>query len=234
MRQRLSVVCMTASLAILASCSNDPTVNPNTSNANGSNITFLQVDRVGRPGLKELYLPYASHDAFNRAAPSTDVAQTAPLVGTFVTTTARRTPAIAAYVQALLTPDALIANLADANVSASYLGWETNGQIVDDCTLGNGAVSARQAGVSPLLHTFGGRGPSDDVVSAMLSLAFGNLATTAALTNPTPNVVTAVPAADDGAEKNGANGTPNLTNQHVSCAGKGLTLGRFPYLADPI
>ncbi len=234
MKRFLPIVVASVSLAFLTNCSNDPTVNPNGTSASGSNITFLQVDRVGRPGVKELYLPYASHDAFNRAAPASDIAQTAPLIGTFVTGTAGRTTAISGYVQALLAPDALVANLADPNTNASYLGWETSGQIVDDCTLNLGAVSAAQAGASPATHTFGGRGLNDDVVSTMLSLAFGNLATTTALTGPTPNVVGAAPAPDDGAEKNGTNGTPNLTNQHVSCAAKGFTFGRFPYLANPI
>lgn len=234
MKRFFWVVVAAASLAGLTNCSNDPTVNPNGTTASGSNITFLQVDRVGRPGVKELYLPYASHDTFNRAAPATDIAQTAPLIGTFVTGTAGRSAAISGYVQALLAPDALVANLSDPNTTASYLGWETGGQIVDDCTQNLGAVSAAQAGVSPATHRFGGRGLNDDVVSTMLSLAFGNLATSTALTSPTPNVVGAAPAPDDGAEKNGTNGTPNVTNQHVSCSGKGFTFGRFPYLADPI
>ena len=69
----------------------------------------------------------------------------------------------------------------------------------------------------------------------MLGLAFGNLATTA---NPTassaPAGASVAPAPDDGQEKNGSNGTPNLTNQMVSCSGKNFQPANFPYLAPPV
>jgi hypothetical protein len=217
----------------LSGCSNDPTVENNGTTTNGSNITFLQIARLGRPGLKELYLPYSTHDAFNRRSPIQDIAQTGPLVSTFVTGTGGRSAAIAQYVETLLDPDNLVANVTITNPTASYLGWETNGQIDDDCALNRGAVSTVQAGGSPAAHLFGGRGLDDDVVSAMLSLTFGNLATSSALTAATPNVGLHPPV-DDGKEKNGLKGTPNLTNQLLGCAGKEFTTGPFPYLAAPI
>lgn len=164
-------------------------------------------------------MPYGFHDTFNRFSPITDNTQTAPQIDTFMVTTAGRSTAIAAYVEALLTPDVLVANLADPSTHASYLGWETGGKIADDCT-----------GIPPA--TFGGRSLTDDVVDAMLGLAFGNLATTTVLGATTPNVAVAVPP-DDGKDRNGANGTPNLVKQNVSCANKGITLGNFPYLGVP-
>ena len=208
-------------IATLAGCSNDPTVtNANGTTTTGTTVTFLQIDRIGRPGVKELYLPYANHATFNAAAPTTDVAQVAPQIGTFVTGTAGRTPAISQYVQALLAPDALVADLSNPATRASYLGYETSGQIASDC---NGAAPT----------SFGGRALTDDVVNTMLGLSFGSLATATTLKAPTPNIAVAIPA-DDGAEKDGRTGTPNLTNQDTSCANKGLTLGQFPYLGAPL
>ncbi len=138
-----------------------------------------------------------------------DFKNTAPQIDTFMTGTAGRSEAVSQYVQALLLPDALIANLADNSPRASYLGYETQGGIADDCM-----------GASPT--TFGGRSLTDDVVNAMLGLAFGNTATTVPAPN-VPNLPEAAlsaspPAPEDGKEKNGQNGTPQLVNQNVSCA----------------
>ena len=217
------------SLAAFSSCSNDPTVK-NGGGATGQNLVFIQIDRVGRPGLKELYLPYTDHDAFNRLAPQTDSTQATPQIGTFVTTTAGRSAAVAQYVQDLLTPDVLLINVANPATTASYLGYETGGQIAPSCT-----------GLAPT--TFGGRALSDDVVSVMLGLAFGSLATSTTLTNASlTNVVSystssstiVPPPADDGLEKNGLNGTPLLSNQRLGCSDKVTNSNTFPYLSAPI
>jgi hypothetical protein len=220
MQRLLSVAIATAvSLAAFSSCSNDPTVDSTTATTNGSNINFIQIDRIGKPGVKELFLPYSTHDAFNRLSPITDTAQAGPQINAYVTTSAGRSAGIASYVQSLLVPDVLVANLADQSARATYLGWETGGKIGVDCN-----------GLTP--ETFGGRSLTDDVVDAMLGLAYGNLATTSVLGTSTPNVAAPVPA-DDGREKNGTNGTPNLVKQNVSCAQIGITLGAFPYLGNP-
>jgi hypothetical protein len=226
----ITFACVTGlSLAAFSSCSNDPTVK-NGGGATGQNLVFIQIDRIGRPGLKELYLPYANHDAFNRLAPTADVKQTAPQIGTFVTTTAGRSAAIAQYVQDLLTPDVLLINVANTATTASYLGYETGGQIAASC-----------AGLAP--NAFGGRGLSDDVVSVMLGLAFGNFATSTTLANASiTNVVSysassstiVPPPADDGLEKNGLGGTPLLSNQNLGCSDKVTNSNTFPYLSAPI
>ena len=216
-------LCALAFSAAAVGCSNDPTVeNGGDTTTNGSNITFIQIAREGRPGIKELFLPYASHDAFNRLTPSADTT-TSTAITTFLTSApANRSAGVAAYVTSLLAGDALVANLGSTSQRASYLGYETGGAIQSDCT-----------GLAPT--AFGGRGLNDDVVNATLGLAFGNLATTS---NPTPAVTapaaTVSPSADDGKEQNGTGGTPNLTNQDVSCTTKGYTFGAFPYLASPV
>jgi hypothetical protein len=222
MNRILTLACAATLAAGISACSNDPTVTNQNVNASGSNISFLQIDREGKPGVKELYLPYSQHDPFNRNSPQNDPGNFGPSISTFVTGTAGRSAGIATYVQYLLLPDALIANTSDPSPRASYLGWETGGQITTDCT-----------GLAP--GTFGGRSLTDDVVSTDLGLAFGNLATSATLMKPTPNVVNetsaggATPiAADDHREHT------TLANQHVSCAGSGVTQHTFPYLAPPV
>jgi hypothetical protein len=222
MMRILGAVC-TAALAVtvLASCSNDPTVNPNGTNTNGLNLVFQQVDRVGKPGIKELYLPFGMHAGYNSASPANDPTAFGPTIASFVSgAPAGRSAAIATYVSDLLVPDALIADFSDTSGRASYLGWETSGQLRVDCT-----------GLPPT--AFGGRAIGDDVVNAMLGLAFGSSATSTTLTAPTPNVGVNAPP-DDGAEKNGLNGTPNLTSDQVSCVGKSTPSQVFPYLANPV
>jgi hypothetical protein len=204
----------------LAGCSNDPTVLDNGTTTNGSNITFIQIAREGKPGIKELFLPYATHQAFDKLTPMADTSS-GPAITAFVTgAPAGRSAAIGSYVSSLLEPDALIANLNSTATRASFLGYETGGGIAADCT-----------GQAPT--NFGGRALQDDVVNVMLGLSFGNLGTTA---NPNAQATAPAgsPAPDDGKEQNGSGGTPNLTNQDVSCSSKGYQLGMFPYLAPPI
>jgi hypothetical protein len=232
MNRLIIIVCSTAiSLAAFSSCSNDPTVaNNGGGGTTGANLVFKQIDRVGRPGLKELFIPYADHDAFNRARPTEDPTLTAPQIGTFMTSTANRSSDIAAYVEDLLTPDALIFNVTSTATTATYLGYESGGQITASCN-----------GVAPT--TFGGRALGDDVVSVMLGLAYGNLATRTVLTNASKTNVfsfssnstsVVAPPADDGAEQNGQNGTPLLSNQNLSCNDKITNSNTFPYLTAPI
>jgi len=207
------------SLAAFSSCSNDPTVANGGQVSNGSQIQFKQIDRVGKPGVKELYLAYAQHIAFNASTPENDPATYGPQIATFVTTTGGRSAAIGAYVASLLTPDALVVNL-NGTGSASYLGWETSpaagaaGQIASSC---NAAGS------------FGGRSLFDDVVSEMLGLTFGSLATTTTLSASAtlPNVSTTAIPPDDGKE------TPGLANQEVACPATTAFNAQFPYLTEP-
>jgi hypothetical protein len=230
MKRLITFACATAvSLAAFSSCSNDPTVTSNGQQTTGANLVFKQIDRIGRPGLKQLYLPYANHDAFNRLSPNTDAAQAASQIGTFMTA-AGRSAAISQYVQELLVPDVLVFNATSAATTASYLGWESGGQIPASCT-----------GGAP--NTFGGRALNDDVVTVMLGLAYGNLATSATITNAantnvfafsTNTSTTSAPPPDDGKEQNGLNGTPLLSKQNITCTSKSTPMSNFPYLQAPI
>ena len=121
MKRLITIACATAvSLAAFSSCSNDPTVTTG-GGTTGANLVFKQIDRVGRPGLKELFVAYTNHDAFNRLPPTSDPTTTAPQIATFMTS-AGRSAAISQYVQDILTPDAILFNLASTASTATYLG----------------------------------------------------------------------------------------------------------------
>jgi hypothetical protein len=133
-----------------AGCSNDPTLT-------GTNVpsNFMQLDRVGRPAINTIFVPFAQHDANNRGVPSNDTKIIGPEIAGFMAQTAGRSPATAASAQALLltnNADILLADLSQSGL-AGYLGVETGGKI--------GAA-------------FGGRGLTDDVMTTNLGIAFGN------------------------------------------------------------
>jgi hypothetical protein len=206
------------SLVAFSGCSNDPTLGG--TDTSGSKLNFIQVDRVGKPGINEVFVPYAQHDANNKNGPSRDVATLAPEINTFTTGFAGRSAATSAYLQALFLPNALVADLSQSATTASYLGWETGGQQINTVTCTTGTTA----------NTFGGRGLNEDVVDVTFGLVFGSTASSLAAT---PNVSAAVPA-NDGAEFNGTGGLPNLTTDNVNCSAAATTPGAFPYLGNPI
>jgi hypothetical protein len=199
------------SFGAFASCSNDPTLTG--SNTTGSNLVFVQLDRSGKGGLTEVFSPYTRHDASNRAGVLADETATQGDINTFATTYGGRSAAISAFLQNLLAPDVLEFDYSQSG-DASYLGIETNGQIVDTCS-----------GTRNGTGLFGGRGLYDDVVDATFGLVFGATIPVISLRSNVPNQSGAVP--DDLAEKDGRAGRPNLTTD------KHFTLAQFPYLGAP-
>lgn len=189
---------------LLTACSNDTALDPNLTNP-----TFRQIDRVGRPGINVLFAPWAKHDANSRSAPSQDSALIGADIGTFMTGTAGRSAAISGYVQALLVPDVLVADLSSTATTATYLGTETGGKMTPAGTAGAGT-------------TFGGRGLVDDVMTADLGLTFGN--TVVSLT-----AGTATPIADDGKAQTA---TPNLSSANVTAVRHATST--FPYLGPAL
>lgn len=206
LKRLLGTACGAAFALGLAACSNDPTLSG--VDQSGASIAFAQIDRGGRPFVAQLFSPFATHDAYDRGTPGTDATTLAPALGTFLTTTAGRSAAIASKTQAVLGTDVLVADLSQSG-AASYLGVETGGRLSPNGTVGGGG------------GLFGGRGLVDDTATANLGIAFG--ATIPALFG----------VADDGAEKNGANGTPQLTTDGVASSGTQATTS-FPYLAAPL
>jgi hypothetical protein len=219
--KRFSVVAASFAVALAAfsSCSNDPTLTGSTSAAN---TTFIQVDRVGNPGVTEVFSPWSRHDQSNRATPLGDAAAMQTDIMNFVATYGGRSAAIQNFIANILTPDVLIADTSQLASGASYLGVETGGQINDYC-----------AGYTkPGAGLFGGRALNEDVVTTTFSLVFGSLVPQISAGSSVPNVPAgAIP--DDGKEKNGLNGTPQLTTDNVSCSDKHWTFAQFPYLGAP-
>lgn len=201
-------------------------------NGNGGNGTtpppqanpFVQVDRLNRPAVNEVFAPFARHDTNNRDMPNDDQGQLKNDIYTFMTGTAGRSPAISTFVASVLVPDVQIADLSGTSQSCigtapgtcnNYLGVETAG------------ATQAPAGLKP----FGGRALTDDIVDISLSVIFGS--TVPALSGG------AIP--DDNAELDGRadptwpNGhRPNLTSDGVSyqTAPKHFT-ATFPYLGNP-
>jgi hypothetical protein len=121
--------------------------------ANSSNnAAFTQIERLGRPAVKEAFESFDRHDTTNRSAPTSD-----PYLGddivSFTKTVAGRSDAIANTLKAVLIPDEMLADLTQTGVKAAYLGAETGG-----------ATGSK----------FGGRGLNDDVISISLGAIFGN------------------------------------------------------------
>jgi Domain of unknown function (DUF4331) len=160
----------------LAGCSNDPTLNGT------STGTFIQIDRVGRPALNTIFVPFAQHAANDRSTPGNDAQLLGPQLSTFMTQTAGRSAAVAAAAENVLlarNADVLLADFSQTG-NAGYLGVETGAKI--------GQI-------------FGGRALTDDVMSVNLGIAFGSALATAGLVtddgkenngqNGTPNLTNA-------------------------------------------
>jgi hypothetical protein len=194
-----------AGIAAIASCGNGtPTQLP----AAGA-IQYVQIERLARPAVKELFQNYQAHDSTNRANPYSDPTLPAAING-FMTGVAGRSQKTADTVQAVLIPDELAADLSQSGSSA-YLGYETGG-----------ATGSK----------FGGRGPLDNVIDISLGVVFGNtLSTLPSLGVPddkkespcltTENVPATVP---------GANAQYASTAQIGAAKNQSNT---FPYLGTP-
>jgi hypothetical protein len=135
--------------------------------------TYIQLDRLGRPGVKTIFEQYANHDSSNRNTPYGDVTLPAA-VAAFMSSTAGRSAALATAAQGVFGTDELRADLSKvgSGTNAGYLGIETNGA----------------AGTA-----LGGRGLTDPAMETDLAAAFGALLTNAAGGSGA--------APDDGAEK---------------------------------
>jgi hypothetical protein len=119
---------------------------------------FVQIERLARPAVKELFQMFALHDNTNRTSPDALPLASQSLsqaIGSFTTNVAGRSAANAATLQAILIPDELEADLSQPG-TGSYLGTETGGATAAD------------------KDTFGGRTLADDVIDISLGAVFGN------------------------------------------------------------
>ena len=113
---------------------------------------YTQIERLGRPAVKEAFESFDRHDMTNRSTPTNDPYLPDDIVS-FTKTVAGRSDAIANTLKAVLIPDEILADLSQTGVKAAYLGSETGG-----------ATGSK----------FGGRGLNDDVIDISLGAIFGN------------------------------------------------------------
>ncbi len=116
---------------------------------------YQQIERFGRPAVKEAFEAYDNHDTTNRSTPTND-----PLlpndIYNFTISVAGRSPAFATTLKTVLTPDEMVADLSQRLPTAAYLGVETKGL--------TGSL-------------FGGRALNDDVIDISLGAIFGKTLT---------------------------------------------------------
>lgn len=113
--------------------------------------SYIQIERLARPAVKEAFEMFSNHDTTNRSAPTSDPLLPSDIVS-FTTTVAGRSTAIANVLGAVLIPDEMTTDLSSSD-PATYLGVETGG-----ATGGH----------------FGGRGLTNDVIDISLGAIFGN------------------------------------------------------------
>ena len=178
--------------------------------------TWLQVERLGRPAVKEATESFANHDATNRAALDDD-GVLAKSIREYAIHTAGRSTAIADAAVKLLIPDYIEADLSQSG-PARYLAVETNGksgfpiQIIRTVPP-DGIEGIKQALGNPY-REFGGRDLKSPVIDLSLGALYGSLIPKLGL------------APDDDRE------TPCLTSDNTTPAAK-HELSGFPYLGDP-
>jgi len=116
-----------------------------------SDGTFEQVQRLGRPAVKEAFETFMNHDVTNRTPPWNDtvLANSIMAFTTAKPNGAGRSAQVGQALQHVLIPDELSADFVSSG-PAGYLGVETKA--------GN----------------FGGRGPSTDVINPSLGAIFGD------------------------------------------------------------
>jgi hypothetical protein len=118
--------------------------------------TYVQIERLSRPAVKELFENFSDHATTNGLEPYNSGSD--PLytqIKSFTDTvrppgTAPGAPQYGTTIRSILYPDEMSANLASTSATAGYLGVETG------------------------LNSFGGRDPGDDVIGTSLGVVFGN------------------------------------------------------------
>ncbi len=151
-----------------------------TSIQNGGRWT--QVERLGRPAVKEAFESFKNHDATNRVAPWPSDTLLQASIRSYMTRPkpygAGRSRAVAEAMVKLLMPDQLTANFAQAG-PARYLAVETNGKsglptgvlrVVPD----NGIEGIKKFLGDPL-RQFGGRDLDSPVIDLSLGAIYGSL-----------------------------------------------------------
>jgi hypothetical protein len=161
MRQSILTFAAIYAVVLGTSSCNGGAANPPAINTGptGPGAQYIQMERLARPAVKELFQQFANHDGTNRTSPAQQPLSSQTLyqeIGSFTTTVAGRDAKHASTLQAILIPDEIAADLSNLTDKASYLGVETGG-----------ATGGK----------FGGRGLPDDVIDISLGAVFGNTLT---------------------------------------------------------
>lgn len=192
------------------------TVNKRFGGAADTSGTWTQVERLGRPAIKETFQAFKNHDSSNRTSPNDDTLL-ATSIHDFMIHSAGRSESVANAAVKLLTPDTIEADLSEAG-PARYLAVETNGksgfpiQIIR--TVPPAGIRGIKQALGDTFRGFGGRDPRSPIVDLSLGAVFGSLLPKLGL------------AEEDNRE------TPCLTSDHVTPAAKHYLSG-FPYIGDP-
>jgi len=178
--------------------------------------SWVQIERLGRPAIKEAFESFANHDITNRSA-LTDDAVLAKSIREYMLHTAGRSAAVSAAAVKLLMPDYIEADLS-ADGPARYLAVETNGKSgfpvpVVRLVPPDGILGVKKALGDPYRH-FGGRDPRSPVIDLSLGAIYGSLLPKLGF------------APEDYRE------TECLTSDYTTPAAK-HPLSGFPYIGDP-
>ena len=182
--------------------------------------TYEQVERWGRPAVKEALESFSQHDATNRSEPYDDPTL-ARAIYTYMTAPkpagASRSRAIANALAHVLIPDEMQVDVS-AKGPATYLGIESAGKSGLPVGIVRAVPDVGLKGLKKSLRNgsreFGGRDPDSPVIDLSLGAIYGSILPKIGL------------AADDQRE------TPCLTSDNVKPSTK--TADGFPYLSQPI
>ena len=183
--------------------------------------TYTQVERWGRPAVKEALETFSEHDTSNRVEPYSDPTLEGAIYKTVTTAKsaggAGRSPAIGNALVKLLIPDEMQVNLNDSG-PATYLGVESKGKsglpIGVVRAVPDAALKGLKASLENGARLFGGRDISSPVIDLSLGAIYGSIVPKIGL------------AHDDGNE------TPCLTSDFLTPTTP--SLNGFPYLHSPV
>ena len=190
--------------------------NTRTGGPAGESGTWTQIERLGRPAVKEATEAFRNHDITNRSA-LTDDATLARSIREYMIHTAGRSEAVADAAVKVLIPDHIEADLSQDG-PARYLAVETTGksglpvQIVR--TVPPDGIEGIKKALGDPYRRFGGRDPKSPVIDLSLGAIYGSLIPKLGL------------APEDNRE------TECLTSDHTTPAAKHPLRG-FPYLGEP-
>jgi hypothetical protein len=192
-----------------------------TTSVRESGANYTQIERLGRPGVKELFEAFGDHDTSNRSTPWSDPLLARSIVS-FMTAPkplgAGRSFKLATAVERTLMPDELTANIG-AGGTAGYLAVETKGKSALPTAVvrvvPNAGLQGLKKSIANKTSEFGGRDFSSPVIDLSLGVVFGTLGQKVGL------------APDDG------KATGCLTSDNVT-AGPREVMSAFPYLGSPI